>query len=245
MTTSNTSSGSVETGSVDTGMISTPDGAMAVHVAKPNAAKAPGIVLIQEIFGINKVMKQTAQRLAEAGFVVACPDLFWRIEPGIDLDDHTEAGMKRAFELFGIFDADKGMQDIAATIAWLRHYPQCNGKAGAIGYCLGGKLAYLTATRTDVDASVGYYGVMIDQLLGEAGNIKKPLMLHIAGKDQFVSPEAQAAIHKGLAAHAHVTLHDYPGEEHAFARINGEHYSAQSAPLADRRTIDFLNSHLG
>jgi carboxymethylenebutenolidase len=232
------------TGHTEAGTVNTPDGTMSVHIALPDTAKAPGIVLIQEIFGINKVMKATAARLAEQGFVVACPDLFWRIEPGIVLDDHVEAEMKRAFELFGQFDADAGVKDIAATIAWLRTHPACNGKVGAVGYCLGGKLAYLTSTRTGIDASVGYYGVGIDGLLGEAAQIKTPLMLHVAGKDQFVPAAAQAAMHQGLDGHDHVTLYDYPHEDHAFARIDGSHYSADSAKAADARTIALLKDAL-
>jgi len=115
---------------------------------------------------------------------------------------------------------------------------------GAVGYCLGGLLAYLTAARTDCDASVGYYGVNIQEMLGEAKNIKKPLMLHIAGKDQFVPPSAQTKIIDGLKGNAHVTIHVYPEMDHAFARDGGDHYDRANAELANGRTSTFFRQHL-
>ncbi|MDP1630128.1 MAG: dienelactone hydrolase family protein [Caulobacter sp.] len=225
--------------------IKTPDGEFSAYVARPKAAKAPAVVVIQEIFGVNAVMRETADWLAGEGYLAICPDLFWRIEPGIDITDQSEAEWKRAFELFNAFKAEPGVKDIAATIAAIRADPGCNGKVGAVGYCLGGLLAYLTAARTDVDASVSYYGVSIDTFLGEAGHIKKPLTLNIAGKDEFVPPEAQAAIHQALDGHPKVTIHDYPGRNHAFARKGGEHYDAADAATANARTLAFFKANLG
>ena len=115
---------------------------------------------------------------------------------------------------------------------------------GCAGYCLGGRLAYMAAARTDIDASVGYYGVMIDQMLDEAHHIANPLMLHIAGADHFVLPEAQAAIHAGLDDHPRVTLHDYPGLDHGFAAEMGDRRNEEGAQLADSRTEAFLAEHL-
>src|SRR5690606_17579785 len=160
------------------------DGSFSGYLAKPASGTGPGIVVIQEIFGVNKVMRDLTDAYAAAGYVALCPDLFWRIEPGIDITDRTDAEWKQAFDLFGKFDVDKGVTDIAATIKTLR--PMTSGKVGAVGYCLGGQLAYLTACHTDADASVGYYGVNIQNRLADAKNIKKPLMLHIAGKDEYV-----------------------------------------------------------
>src|ERR1700743_1049777 len=107
-------------------------------------------------------MRGVCDDLATRGYLAICPDLFWRIEPGIDITDQTEAEWQRAFALFNAFDVDAGVKDIAATIATVRQDPGCNGKVGAVGFCLGGTLAYLTATRTDSDATVGYYGIGID-----------------------------------------------------------------------------------
>src|SRR5687768_11370490 len=145
--------------------IETEGGDFSAYVARPTAAKAPAVVVIQEIFGVNKVMRDITDGLASEGYLAICPDLFWRIEPGIDITDKSEAEWKRAFELFNAFDVDQGVKDIQATITKARADAQCSGKVGAVGFCLGGKLAFLTATRTDVDAAVSYYGVGLESLV--------------------------------------------------------------------------------
>ena len=220
-------------------------GAFSAYVARPAAPKAPAVVAIQEIFGVNAVMRQVCDDLAAKGFIAICPDLFWRLEPGVDITDKTKAEWDKALDLMGRFDADKGVEDIRAAIDVIRRDPQCAGKVGAVGYCLGGRLAYLTATRTDSDASVGYYGVGIENYLGEAEMLARPLMLHIAGEDGFVPKEAQKRIVSTLKDHPQVTLHTYPGRDHAFARPGGEHYDADDAALANRRTDAFFKKHLG
>lgn len=220
------------------------DGSFTVYAAVPEVTPAPGIVVAQEIFGVNQVMRDTCDWLATQGFVAVCPDLFWRIEPGIQITDKTDAEWKRAFELFSLFDVDKGIEDMKTTLAELRAHEVCNGKAGSVGYCLGGKLAYLMATRSDSDANVGYYGVGLGDLLGEAENITKPLMLHIAEKDKFSSAEEIAKVQKGLSANKKATVHVYKGQDHAFARQGGEHYDAAAAKLANDRTVSFFKEHL-
>jgi carboxymethylenebutenolidase len=225
--------------------ITGPAGDFSAYLARPESGEGPGIVLLQEIFGVNQVMRNRCDALAAQGFTALCPDLFWRIEPGVDITDQSQAEWDKAFSLMKAFSPDTGIEDIAASIRWLRSQDGTGGKVGAMGYCLGGLLAYLTAARTDSDATIGYYGVSIQDRLDEASAIKQPLMLHIAGKDQFVPPEAQAAIHQGLDSHPLVTLHDYPEDDHAFARPGGAHYNAASADLANQRTLDFLNRHLG
>jgi carboxymethylenebutenolidase len=220
-------------------------GSFMAYLARPAAGKGPGVVVIQEIFGVNKVMRGIADGLAEAGYLALCPDLFWRQEPGIQLTDQSDKEWARAFELFQGFDVDNGVRDIASTIAHLRKLPGCSGKVGAVGYCLGGRLAYLAATRTDSDASVGYYGVYIQEHLAEAKSIGKPLMLHVAEEDEFVPKAAQEKIFAGLAGHKLVTIHRYPGMGHAFARVGGKHYDKASAELANKRSLDFFKQHLG
>lgn len=220
-----------------------PDGSFSGYLSKPASGTGPGIVVIQEIFGVNKVMRDLCDWLAGEGYVALCPDLFWRIEPGIDITDRTEAEWKKAFDLFGKFDVDKGVADIATTIEKLRGLS--SGKVGAVGYCLGGQLAYLTACHTDADASVGYYGVNIQNRLDDAKGISSPLMLHIAGKDEFVPPEAQEAVVKGLHDNALVTIHRYPEMDHAFARPGGAHYDKATADEANDRTLKFFARHLG
>ena len=221
-----------------------PDGDFGAYLALPASTPGPGIVVAQEIFGVNQVMREVCDWLAGEGFVACCPDIFWRIEPGIQLTDKTEAEWARAFELFGLFDVDKGIEDMKATLAQLRGHEACNGKAGSVGYCLGGKLAYLMATRSDADCNVGYYGVGLEELLGEAGKISAPLLLHLASKDQFVPAAAQVSIKAGLSGNPNATLHVYEGEDHAFARIGGDHYSKAAADLANSRSIELLKGTL-
>lgn len=225
--------------------ISGPDGQFSGYLAKPATGSGPfpGIVVIQEIFGVNQVMRDIADEYARQGYVALCPDLFWRIEPGIDITDKSDEEWAKAFELFGKFDHASGIVDIKATIETLR--PMTNGKVGAVGYCLGGLMAYLTACHTDADASVGYYGVAINTRLEDAKGINAPLMLHIAGKDEFVEPAAQEEIVKGLHGNALVTIHRYPEMDHAFARVGGAHYDKTQADEANARTLAFFKRHLG
>lgn len=224
--------------------ITTPDGEFSAYVARPKAETAPAVVVIQEIFGVNQVMRDITDGLASEGYLAICPDLFWRIEPGIDITDQSEAEWKRAFELFNAFDVDLGVKDIKATIAAIRADAGCNGKVGAVGYCLGGKLAFLTATRTDVDAAVSYYGVGLEAQVGEAEKLTRPLLMHIAEEDQFVPKEAQAIIVQALKDHPQVEIHTYAGRDHAFARVGGEHHNEADAKLANGRTQQFFERNL-
>ena len=224
--------------------INTPSGAMGGYLAMPASGRGPGLVVIQEIFGVNKVMRDLADGFAARGYIALCPDLFWRMQPGIQLTDKTDAEWKQAFDWMNKFDPKTGVDDIQSTITHLRAMEGCTGKVGAVGYCLGGLLAYLAAARTNADASVGYYGVNIQSMLGEAANIKKPLMLHVAGKDQFTPPDAQKQLTDGLKGNSHVTIHVYPEMDHAFARVGGAHYDHANAELANGRTATFFRQHL-
>ena len=224
--------------------IKTPDGAFGAYLARPAAAKAPAVVAIQEIFGVNAVMRGVCDGLARQGFLAICPDLFWRIEPGVDITDRSQAEWDKAFKLYNAFDVDLGVQDISATIAFARTAPASTGKVGAVGYCLGGLLAFLTATRTDVDAAVGYYGVGIESRLDEAEKLAEPLMLHIAEEDQFVPKPAQAMIIGALKNHPHAQIFTYAGRDHAFARPGGDHYDRADAAKANERTLGLFKQAL-
>ncbi len=228
----------------DTTTIKTPEGEFSAYVARPDATGAPAVVVIQEIFGVNAVMRKIADQFAAAGYLAVCPDLFWRLEPGIDITDRSEAEWKRAFELYNAFDVDAGVRDIGATIAHIRQDPGCSGKVGAVGFCLGGLLAYLTATRTDADAAVSYYGVGIDRYTAESDRLTAPLLLHIAQEDQFVPKETQALIVAALKNHPQVQIHQYPGQDHAFARTGGDHYDAEAASTAWDRTLAMFKTAL-
>lgn len=229
--------------------ITTPDGSFEALVRRPvdqeqGEGPRPAVVVIQEIFGVNHTMVEVAEGLAANGFYAVVPDLFWRFGPGIVLDDRKPDELKRAFELFPKVDVDKGVEDIRATIDAVRDLPGVSGKVGAVGYCLGGLMAFLTATRTDADAVVSYYGVNLDAFTPEAEKLAHPLLIHIAGEDEFVPHEAQARIVSALKDHPQVEIHTYPGRNHAFARRDGASFDAEDARLADQRTHDFLRQNL-
>jgi carboxymethylenebutenolidase len=220
-------------------------GSFSAYLATPKAGRGAGVLVIQEIFGVNAVMRAIADGLAAQGYFALCPDIFWRQQPGIQLTDQTDAEWARAFELFKGFDEANGIADLKASLAHLRGLPGCNGKAGTVGYCLGGRLVYLMACRSNADANASFYGVGIENNLGEAAAIKKPTILHIAEKDSYVPADAQAKIGAALKGHAHVTIHTYKGQEHAFARMGGKHYDKASADLANARTAALFRTHLG
>lgn len=214
------------------------------YVAKPNGEPSAAIIVIQEIFGVNEGIRRKCDNWAKAGYLAYAPDLFWRIRPHIELDADVPEQMQEGLGLFGQFDQDQGIKDIEATIKAARAALGGTGKVGLVGYCLGGRIAFMSACRTDGDAFVGYYGVGIDGLLGEQNAIGKPVLLHVPTADGFVPPETQKAMHDGLADNRHVTLFDYEGLDHGFAAEMGLRRDEEAAVLADRRTADFFAEHL-
>lgn len=217
------------------------------YMATPAGKAKAAIIVIPEVFGLNPGIRKKCDKLAADGYLAVAPEIFWRIAPGVELNPDIDAEMQQALGYFGQYDADDGVKDIEAVIRAIRAgiggQPPV-AKVGCVGYCLGGRLAYMAATRTDIDASVGYYGVMIDQMLNENHAIANPLMLHIPTADHFVGPQAQAAMHAGLDDHPKVTLYDYDGLDHGFATEIGERRNEAGAQLADSRTAAFFAEHL-
>jgi carboxymethylenebutenolidase len=203
------------------------------------------VVLIQEIFGVSDSLREIADEVAALGYHVIAPDLFWRQEPGVNLSDKTEAEWKRAFELLGGFDQAKGIEDLKATVEIARTLPGTTGKVATMGYCLGGRLAFMMATRSDADLNISYYGVNIDGLLPELGNIQAPLVVHIAELDKFVPAEARAKVVAATAGNALIETYVYPNAEHAFARAGGVHWDTRSAWIANGRSAAALAKVLG
>ena len=220
------------------------DGSFSAYIARPEGEPSAAIVVIQEIFGVNAGIRRKCDKLAEAGYLAVSPDLFWRLEPNVELDPDIEPEFKTALDLMGKFDQDMGIRDIEATIKYARTVVG-GGKVGAVGYCLGGRLAYMTAARTDSDATVGYYAVGVDELLREKDAIANPLILHIPTEDGFVDKATQKAMHEGLDDHPKVVLHDYEGMDHGFATEFGKRRNDEQAELADKRTMEFFAEHLG
>lgn len=214
------------------------------YLAVPASGSGPGIVLLQEIFGVNASMRAVADYYAEEGYVVLAPDLFWRFEPGIELG-YGEADFAKAFSYYQRFDADQAIKDAADALKVLRARPECKGKVGALGFCLGGKLAYLTAARTDIDCAVSYYGVGIDADIGEAKAIKCPMVLHFAELDKFANAESREVIKAGFAGRNDVEFYLYPGCDHAFAAPERPSFNKPATLMAHSRSIALFRKVLG
>jgi carboxymethylenebutenolidase len=220
------------------------DGVMGAHVAFPERTPAPAIIAIMEIWGVNDTMRRHAQEFAGAGFVCLVPDLFWRQEPGVELSDSNPEHAKKAFDLYYDFDYDLAVRDMEETWQYLASIPECNRKVGAVGYCLGGKLCYLMCCRTDIDCAVAYYGTYIEHHIREAPSLHRPFMLHMALRDRWVQAEVNELLERRLSPNPLVTIHKYPGVDHAFARHGGRTYSKPEADKALALTVEFFGRHL-
>ncbi|MBX7145809.1 MAG: dienelactone hydrolase family protein [Alphaproteobacteria bacterium] len=226
--------------------ITSKDGVFSAYLAEPKEKQERNatIIVIQEIFGVNQTMRALCDEWALQGYRAICPDLFWRQEPNLQLNDHIDEDRQKAFALYSEFDEDKAIEDLKSVLAYCKSLPDSNGKIGSVGHCLGGKLAYLMATRSDIDCSVGYYGVGIEKALKEVKMIRRPLLLHIAEEDEFVSKDAQSEIMVALAGRPHIQVYSYPLVHHAFARRGGDHWNQEAAQLADQRTREFFEENL-
>ena len=220
------------------------DGAFDAYIARPKTLPASAVVVLQELFGVNADIRRTCDELAEQGFVAVAPDLFWRQEPGVDLNVTSEADWQHGLRLYQAYDRDAGVRDIKATLDAVAKLPECSGKVAVRGYCLGALMTFLTAVRCHVDAAVAYHGGDTEKYLGEADNLSAPLLMHLAEEDEFISKSAQAEIKAALAGKPNATVYSYPGQHHAFARHNGLHYNAAAAALANGRTSEFLHQQL-
>jgi carboxymethylenebutenolidase len=223
-------------------------GELAAFCAVPESGSGPGILLFQEIFGINDNMRTLAERLADAGYVTLVPDMFWRIEPRFERKD--ESGMGDAFAMMQKFDFEKAVDDIQATHAHVLGMGECTGKVGAIGFCLGGGLAFAAATRSRVDgrgpdAAVPYYGSPVNDLLGFVDGLECPTMFHYGNNDAFI-PEAKIAeVEAAVAGKPNVVFHRYDAG-HAFSNWDAPSmYDEAAATLAWSRTLEFLAANLG
>lgn len=217
------------------------------YLATPESGKGPGIVLCQEIFGINAAMRSKADFLAEEGYTVLVPDLFWRTDANIELG-YSPEDFTKAIALYQQYDEDLGVQDVAASLDFLNALEQCDSEAGlgVVGYCMGGKLAYLAACRLpQVACAVSYYGVGIDQKLDEIANVKGRLVIHLAALDQFTPPELQSKIQQAAQAVGNVQCYIYEGVDHAFARPGSEHLHKPSARFAHERSITAFHDTIG
>lgn len=221
-------------------------GTFNAHVVYPDTDRpVAAVIVIQEIFGINNFITNVCHEMAHLGFIAVAPDLFWRQEEGVAINGKSPEEWNHAMALYNGFDVDLGVKDLISTLNAVRGLEQCSGAVGTVGYCLGGKLAYLMATRSDAECNVSYYGVGIEKLLDEARNVANPLLMHIAEKDKSVPLDAQHAIMDALKNNDHAQVNVYEGAQHAFARPAGDHYDKEAAHIANFRTADFLANYLG
>ena len=225
--------------------INTESGEMkAFHAPSSKGAQSPAIVMLQEIFGVNESMRQVASEFADEGYHVIVPDLFWRQEPGVELDPSKEADRELAAGYMKGLAPELALADIRASIETVRNLKEGSGKVGVVGFCLGGRLAYMAAAATTADASVAYYGVGLDGVLGVMAEMRAPLLIHIGREDHLCPPEAQEKIVTEAGRHPNIHAHVYEGASHGFRRPNSPNNNAAAAKLADERTLNFLKKHL-
>jgi carboxymethylenebutenolidase len=218
---------------------------MPAYLATPeDHPRAGGVVLIHEIFGLNKSMRATADRFAEAGFLTICPNLTWRQGNAEELEPGTEQALEEGRRRMAELTDDKMLDDIKAAVLHLREMEECNGRVATVGYCMGGRLSWLMGCRGDTQANVAYYGTRIERHLGECVRLSRPFMMHIGEKDPFIPAEARERIKERLCPVAGMSFHTYPDVGHGFARPGATGAEAQAAELANRRTVDFLNLNL-
>jgi carboxymethylenebutenolidase len=214
------------------------------HVSRATKTPAPVLVVIQEIFGITDWLKSFADNLAQHGFTVIVPDLFFRLEPGLKLDDNNEKDLEKAFKCYGEFDQQQGIKDLKDVVKFARSFEGANGKVGCVGFCLGGLMAFQMACHSDVDSTVAYYGGGIDSKLADADSIKKPILMHFADNDKFIPESAIEKISEKMSKVSHATIYRYAKQDHAFARIGGHAYNKEAAELANKRTVEFFEKTL-
>ena len=217
-----------------------PDGELQAHVALPQSGSGPGMLLIHEIFGVNDYVRDCAQRLTEAGYVVLAPDLFWRTQPGLELA-HDEEGLQKGMAAVGELDFEAAVGDCIATLGILRELPECTGAAGIIGFCLGGSLAWLVAVNDDPDVAVCYYGSAIPDALGGASAVTCPVLMHWGGADQFIPRAGIDAVAAMADEHEHIECHVHEGAGHAFDNhLAAQFHQPEARGAAWQTTAEFL-----
>src|SRR5580658_5715570 len=221
------------------------DGAFGAYIARPKATPASAVVVLQELFGVNADIRQHCDELCAQGYIAVAPDLYWAQEPGVDLSIRSVVDWDHGLRLNANYDRDAGVKDIEDTIDTVAAMPECNGRVAVLGYCIGGLMTYLTTARfSGITAAVAFHGGDTEKYLGEVSGVTVPILMHLAGADEFMPRVAQDAIKAAFAGKPNAAIYIYPGQRHAFSRHNGEHYNADAAKLANDRTSEFLHKNL-
>ena len=224
--------------------VQTTDGPFDLTVWRPDAATGPGLLLIQEIYGVSDYIRAVAEDLAGLGYVVAAPDLFWRIKRNHQAA-HDEEGLTESLELSSHFDAQQGLADAAAALEKLRSLPEVDGGIGVVGFCLGGSIAYFLAAQGDLDAAVSFYGSDVPGHLDVLDRIDIPLQFHFGGSDPYIPRDQVARVEEAAAARANVEMHVEEDAGHAFHNRKAPmFYVPEPAARAWHRAEEFLRRHL-
>jgi len=224
--------------------VQTPDGTFDLTVWLPDAGPGPGLLLIQEIYGVSDYIRAVAEDLAGLGYVVAAPDLFWRLKPRFQAA-HDEAGLAESLEVSSGFDAEQGVADSAAALDHLRSLPEVAGGLGVIGFCLGGSIAFFLAAQEELDAVVSFYGSAVPGHLEVLEQIDSPLQFHFGGSDGYIPRDQVAAVEQAVAGRDNVEVHVEEDAGHAFHNRKAPmFYVPEPAARAWQRTEEFLRRHL-
>ena len=223
-------------------LVPSPDGGeLSGHLAVPASGSGPGVVVLHEVFGVTAYVRGVCARLADLGYVALAPELYWRLEPEVDIDEASPGGVPRALGLMRRLDLDLAAGDAGAALRHLRGLEEVGGhKAAVLGFCLGGGIAYLVAARSDPDAAVSYYARTVPDRLGEAGRVRCPMLFHFGAADEFIPADRRAAVRHAFAGHT-AEFREHGGAGHAFDNDAMPHlYHAGAAAEAWRQTADFL-----
>jgi carboxymethylenebutenolidase len=224
--------------------VPTPDGSFELTVWIPDSGSGPGLLLIQEIYGVSDYIRAVAEDLAALSYVVAAPDLFWRLTPGHQAS-HDQDGLTESLALASRFDADQGVDDAIASLRHLAALPEVDGGTGIIGFCLGGSIAYLAAARTEPDVVISFYGSMVPDRLDVLDQISSPLQFHFGGSDPYIPREQVSQVEAAAAGRPGVEIHVEEEAGHAFHNRMAEMFhQPEPARRAWQRTEEFLHRHL-
>ncbi|HEY1298755.1 MAG TPA: dienelactone hydrolase family protein [Chloroflexota bacterium] len=231
--------------SESTEIVTTHDGGkMPVFAVRPASGSGPGLVMLQEIFGVTDYIKQRARDLASAGYVVLVPQLYWRLGSDVRLPENTPEGLQEAFGYMQRLDEPQAVDDASAALEHLRTLPETGGKAGVFGFCLGGRLAYRVGVAAEPDAVVSYYGSGIGDLLDGAPKVTAPVVFHFGDADQFLTVEEANRIGAAFADHPGTEVHMHAGAGHAFDNPSPMWHHHAASEEAWPQTVAFLQRHL-
>jgi carboxymethylenebutenolidase len=224
--------------------VSTPDGPFDLTVWLPEAGHGPGVLVIQEIYGVGEYIRAVAEDLAALGYVVAAPDLFWRLTPGYQAG-HDEQGLKESLDLVSRFDVERGVDDAAAALGHLAALPEVEGGVAVVGFCLGGSIAYFVAARAPVEAVVSFYGSAVPGSTALLAGISAPIQFHFGGSDPYIPRDQVALVEEAVRGSANAEIHVEEDAGHAFHNSKAPMFhQPEPAARAWERTVDFLSRHL-